>query len=284
MIRSVVTLFVFAVVLCGYIVLRPADNAPSRANPVEEVAVTRAVQTDTILAPVTRTAELTNDAVIQAPQRTTAPGLSVPTDNAGMDRTASNVLAGLGLSSRDADASNANDPMREMTAGILSGIGAVTGKKTQSDAQDPAANSALELLVVQALKEGKNDSYIDTLVNEAASAGQITVPEVLVTSDGRVDTHVLLTSIVTQATIAAGGKAPEVSDRPEGVEIRVVQRATESQQYRFYTVRAGDSLGAIAVNFYGDVSQYKAIFAANRNVLNSPNTIQIGQRLAIPDV
>lgn len=70
------------------------------------------------------------------------------------------------------------------------------------------------MLVVQALKQGQNDAYIDTLVNAAATAGTITVPQILVTSDGRVDTHVLLASIITQATIAAGGAAPTVPDAP----------------------------------------------------------------------
>ena len=46
------------------------------------------------------------------------------------------------------------------------------------------------MLVVQALKEGQNDAYTDTLVNEAATAGTITVPEILVTSDGRVDADI----------------------------------------------------------------------------------------------
>lgn len=41
---------------------------------------------------------------------------------------------------------------------------------------------------MQALKQGQNDAYIDTLVNAAATAGTITVPQILVTSDGRVDT------------------------------------------------------------------------------------------------
>ena len=95
MIRSLVALFVFAVMLCGYIVLRPAD-APQRAVVADEMPVTRA-QTDTILAPLASQAELTNAAVIQALQRNTAPGLSVPTDARGMDQTAANVLAGLGL-------------------------------------------------------------------------------------------------------------------------------------------------------------------------------------------
>jgi hypothetical protein len=142
-------------------------------------------------------AELTNAAVIQALQRNTAPGLSVPTDDSGMDQTAFNVLAGLGLNGEQKPNANRANPMREITAGVLSGIGAVTGNTFEPGSQEPAAKSALELLVVEALKEGQNDDYIDTLVNEAATASTITVPEVLVTSDGRVDTHVLLDSIIT---------------------------------------------------------------------------------------
>ena len=282
MIRSVVALFAFAVVLCGYIVLRPSDNG--RAMPVvsNDAAVTRA-QTDAILAPVAATAILTNSAVIQAPQRNTAPGINVPVDNSTMVSTAANVLAGLGLNVDPNPDAVEDDPMRRMTAGVLSGIGAVTGNTVTTASQDPTPTSALELLVVQALKEGQNDDYIDTLVNEAATAGTITVPEILGTSDGRVDTHVLLTSIIAQATIAAGGVAPTAPERPEGVEVRIVQRATESQQYRFYTVRSGDSLGAIAMNFYGDVGKYNLIFAANRSTLSSPNNIRVGQRLTIPD-
>lgn len=282
MIRSVVALFVFAVMLCGYIVLSPSDSGSQSQVGTSTPTVTRA-QTDTILAPVTATAELTNDAVIRAPQRATAPGINIPIDDSTMDSTAANVLAGLGLNV-DTPANASDDPMLQMTAGVLSGIGAVTGNTFTTTSQDPNPESALEMLVVRALKEGQNDAYIDTLVNEAATAGTITVPEILVTSDGRVDTHVLLTSIVSQATIAAGGPAPAVPERPEGVEVRVVQRATETQQYRFYTVKRGDSLGAIAVNFHGNVKKYKLIYAANRSTLSSPNNIRVGQRLTIPDL
>jgi len=280
MIRSVIALFVFAVVLCGYIVLSPSENATRPAGIAPDETVTRAVS-DTILAPVSFGVELTDDAVIQAPVRAVALGANVPTTDTSADATASNVLAGLGLTApRPADPTS--DPMREMTAGVLSGIGAITG--TSPSIAEPAAESALEMLVVQALREGQNDAYIDTIVNEAATAGTIKVPQILVTSDGRVDTHVLLSSIVTQATVAAGGAAPTAPERPEGAEIRIVQRATESQQYRFYTVKRGDSLGAIAMNFYGDVQKYTVIYEANRTTLSSPNQIRIGQRLSIPEV
>lgn len=284
MIRSVVGLFVFAVLLCGYIVLRPSSYDQPRTT--DPLGVTRA-QTDSILGPLPN-ALSSNDVVLtQAPMRELAPGLALATDKAPMDQTAANVLAGLGLSAPQSP-NAANDPMRDMTASVLSGIGAITGQSVLASGGAPAAASALELLVVQALKEGQNDAFIDTLVNEAAKAGKISVPDILVTSSGDVDTAVLLSSIVTQAQIAAGAPAPGIPDVPAGdgtgVEVRIVQRATETEQYRFYTVAPGDSLGAISVKFYGNVSKFGVIFEANRKVLSSPNAIQVGQRLAIPTI
>ncbi len=61
--------------------------------------------------------------------------------------------------------------------------------------------------------------------------------------------------------------------------------AAEAQEAcSVYTVKAGDSLGAIAVKFYGNVQKFPIIFEANRNILTSPNTIKVGQRLAIPNL
>lgn len=285
MIRSVVTLFVFAIFLCGYIVMRP--SMPNRAPAVETTDVTRA-QHDSILGPIPEVIASLDTTLTQAPVPQQAPSLSVQTDNAKMDETTANVLAGLGLTAAPSAAQAQDDPMRDMTANVLSGIGLITGKPVTSGGEAPAPKSSLELLVVKALKEGQTDDYINTLVNAAAKAGEIVVPEILVTSSGEVDTAVLLNSIITQAQIAAGGAAPAVPDVPSGdgtgVEVRIVQRAAETEQYRFYTVGAGDSLGAIAVKFYGNVDKFDLIFQANRGVLSSPNAIQVGQRLAIPEI
>lgn len=49
-----------------------------------------------------------------------------------------------------------------------------------------------------------------------------------------------------------------------------------------YTVKAGDTLSKISKEQYGDANEYMRIFYANRNTLNDPDKIQIGQQLAIP--
>jgi len=56
--------------------------------------------------------------------------------------------------------------------------------------------------------------------------------------------------------------------------------AAPSQQD--YEVAPGDSLSKIARRFYGDANQYKRIFEANRDQLQDPDRIRVGQRLRIP--
>lgn len=48
-----------------------------------------------------------------------------------------------------------------------------------------------------------------------------------------------------------------------------------------HTVKSGDSLWAIAKQYYGDGSKYTKIASANSNITN-PNNIQIGQVITIP--
>lgn len=49
-----------------------------------------------------------------------------------------------------------------------------------------------------------------------------------------------------------------------------------------YTVRAGDSLSAIAQQFYGKASEYNRIFEANKDILSDPDHVRAGQQLVIP--
>jgi nucleoid-associated protein YgaU len=52
---------------------------------------------------------------------------------------------------------------------------------------------------------------------------------------------------------------------------------------RFYEVVAGDTLGAISQKYYGKASQYMKIFEANRDILDNPDLIKVGQKLRIPE-
>jgi len=50
-----------------------------------------------------------------------------------------------------------------------------------------------------------------------------------------------------------------------------------------YTVKSGDTLSKISREQYGSPTEYMRIFYANRDKLNDPDKIQVGQQLTIPD-
>jgi nucleoid-associated protein YgaU len=52
---------------------------------------------------------------------------------------------------------------------------------------------------------------------------------------------------------------------------------------RIHEVVSGDTLGAIAQTYYGKASLYMKIFEANRDILDDPNLIKVGQKLRIPE-
>src|ERR1700752_1452720 len=56
----------------------------------------------------------------------------------------------------------------------------------------------------------------------------------------------------------------------------------EGQRTQTYSVKAGDNLSKIIKQFYGDPNEYMRIFYANRDQLNGPDKIQVGQQLTIP--
>ncbi|MFN2050087.1 LysM peptidoglycan-binding domain-containing protein [Pantoea agglomerans] len=58
---------------------------------------------------------------------------------------------------------------------------------------------------------------------------------------------------------------------------------TAAGSNRTYTVKSGDTLSAIARQFYNYASQYMKIFEANKNLLSSPDKIAPGQVLTIPE-
>lgn len=290
MIRTTLAFFIFAVVVCGLIVFRPFTED---ATALRDRPTTPAVEVD---VEVTRAATQATQAIDALPAMTAAPIVAQPvvqaprrvdvyrpeTDETRLSDMTNNVLAELGFAGVE-PVTTASQVQRESTSEILAGIEAATGQRSILEDGD-----TLEAIVIAALRAGETDERIDVIVNNAAAAGTVVVPHILVTSDGRVDTHVLLNDIVTQARIAAGGAAPAIpvvrADEVKGMEVRIVQQATQDVQARFYTVQPGDSLGAIAIRFYGNVDLYPVIFQANKGLLSSPDRIRIGQRLVIPQI
>ena len=57
---------------------------------------------------------------------------------------------------------------------------------------------------------------------------------------------------------------------------------TSATEHRTHEVASGDTLSALAKRYYGDASKYNRIFEANRDQLNDPDKIKVGQKLKIP--
>lgn len=290
MIRILIIATAFLTVTVGLLMLQPDNGSTRRAalplsgETANVPAQVSRAETDLVeLIPVTQpqpqaTATLPSDRLGQAVElAATRPATPVETPTAATSTAAeedlrqltAGVLAGLGATTAKAPA----DDMQLMTATVLANLTAATAPR-------PDAPASLETLVVQAMRQGQSDAYLDALLNEAAGAGQISVPKSLVTSTGKVDTATLLATLVSRSQPQAA--APQIIAGGDGVEVRVVQRAGRTVQYNFYTVQSGDSLGAIAHKFYGDAGLYSEIFEANRQFLSSPDRIRVGQRLSIP--
>ena len=82
---------------------------------------------------------------------------------------------------------------------------------------DTRSGYALESYLVWAIKAGKSDVYIDSLLNSAASKGHFEVPAPLVTLSGRLDTPSLLRSVLVAARQEdAGGTFSRLAEAQVG--------------------------------------------------------------------
>jgi len=57
------------------------------------------------------------------------------------------------------------------------------------------------------------------------------------------------------------------------VKVPAASRARSTTERGIYLIKAGDTLSAIAQQFYGDANKYPKIFEANREVIKDANLI-----------
>ena len=74
------------------------------------------------------------------------------------------------------------------------------------------------------------------------------------------------------------------NDNIEGVSDMENNKDVRSNEsgIQFHKVINGDTLGKIALNYYGNAMKYPLIFEANRLMLTDPNKLYSGQILRIP--
>ena len=74
---------------------------------------------------------------------------------------------------------------------------------------------------------------------------------------------------------AIGGENP--------TDIMADIKVADESVYHRHTVKSGETLGKIAVQYYGKASKYQDIFKANSDILKNPDLIQPNQELIIPN-
>ena len=139
-------------------------------------------------------------------------------------------------------------------------------------------------IVLRTVNADLTQKSMENLLLDAADKGLIEIPQSLNTADGKVDMETLLfnlvqTSLANDGTAEGAAAAREMSRRAFAASSA---KTRDVKGERVYIVEPGDSLAYISLQFYGKPSDYDRIFDANRTVLESPDRIQIGQRLIIP--
>ncbi len=75
---------------------------------------------------------------------------------------------------------------------------------------------------------------------------------------------------------------PAESTQVQTVSVEKERDASTAPTAKTYTVKAGDTLWALAAKYYGSGAQYTKIYNANTDKISNPNLIYVGQVLTIP--
>ena len=209
----------------------------------------------------------------------TAPSTSIPSASAVLAARAPTAVADERTQEEkitDAIAAANRNKMRMLTEGVVAGLYSVTAESNDGTGSRIAVNSVNASSTAQEL---------DTLLAQAAEQGDLQAPGAVAPSSAAVDSQTLLFDLVQRSL--EDGNEKENAAAAE-LHRRAFEASTAKTQIvncqRFYTVEAGDSLAYISLQFYGSTNAYEKLFDANRSAISSPNQIQIGQQLVIPEV
>lgn len=75
---------------------------------------------------------------------------------------------------------------------------------------------------------------------------------------------------------------PEDDSQVQSVSVETERDASTAPTTKTYTVKAGDTLWALAAKYYGSGAQYTKIYEANTDKISNPNLIYVGQVFTIP--
>ncbi|MFT5065818.1 MAG: LysM repeat protein [Yoonia sp.] len=242
---------------------RQNDAIAVLAAQLADMQVTRAQSPDllAITAPATRTPSTS------IPSASAVLAARTPT-NTPDTRTQDDKIA-------EAIAVVNRNKMRMLTEGVVAGLYTVTAE---------TADGAGTRIALNSLNAASTARELEKILAKAAADGDIEVPGSVAANGGAIDSKTLLFDLVQRSL--EDGSEKEIAAAEEMSRRAFAASAAKTQVVngqRFYTVEAGDSLAYISLQFYGSTNAYETIFNANRTAIASPDKIQIGQRLLIPE-
>lgn len=147
------------------------------------------------------------------------------------------------------------------------------GEKLFGGSQAQAAGTAADPAAANAKAGDAIRNYIVAL--------KLAPPDLAVSFDAAASTVTVSGTAPDQATkekiLLAAGNVAGVAEVKDEMSV-----ATPAAEARFHTVVRGDTLSAIAKQYYGNANKYPAIFEANKPMLSHPDKIYPGQVLRIP--
>ncbi len=148
------------------------------------------------------------------------------------------------------------------------------------DAAAAPATAAADPAALQAQSAAANQTASQAIANYIASQN-LAAQNLKVDFDGASGTVTVSGVAADQATkekiLLCCGNVRGVAKVDD--QLTVEQASGES---KFHTVASGDTLSAIAKQYYGNAGSYMKIFEANKPMLSDPNKIYPGQSLRIP--
>jgi LysM repeat protein len=66
-------------------------------------------------------------------------------------------------------------------------------------------------------------------------------------------------------------------------EVIIETKVEKTDIYGYYTIKSGDTLWKLAASYFGDGKRYMELFEANKDILDNPDMIKVGQKLRLPN-
>jgi nucleoid-associated protein YgaU len=86
----------------------------------------------------------------------------------------------------------------------------------------------------------------------------------------------------TEKGTPAAPKKPIVSDLKQKTEKLARAPQASSSTSTEYTVKAGDTLSHLALQYYGHAGKWPQIYEANKETMKNPHYLFIGQKIFVP--